>query len=306
MTTWAFLIQGIGLGFAAAVQPGPFQAYLISRTLSRGWRRTLPAALAPLVSDGPIIVLCLFVLSRVPLWFQRFLYLAGGLFVLYLAYGAFRAWRTFEGVPPRTARRRGRPSFTPPDERSQSQPYTFTGPCHGPILLNGWRTPRPRDRLSRRLLCRHHPNPGGDHPPVRHRPKLGPKVNRAMIGVSALPWPASACSSSGSDCGGAERSGFVNTRRSVTPFPNVPVRRGVRFRNRPERRVKVRATVQASETRSDLSSATHLQFDTYMLLPVINRTSGIAILSVGVKNPARTLSTCLRKPVRERPLSPRS
>ena len=79
---WTYLIQGIGYGFAAAAQPGPFQAYLISQTLSNGWRRTLPAALAPLISDGPIIVLTLVVLSHVPVWFQRFLYIAGGLFIL--------------------------------------------------------------------------------------------------------------------------------------------------------------------------------------------------------------------------------
>lgn len=28
MTTWAFLIQGIDYGFAAAVKPGPFQVHL--------------------------------------------------------------------------------------------------------------------------------------------------------------------------------------------------------------------------------------------------------------------------------------
>jgi len=84
------------LWFAAAAQPGPFQAYLISQTLSNGWRRTLPAALAPLISDGPIIVLTLVVLSHVPVWFQRFLYIAGGLFILYLAYSAFVAWRNFD------------------------------------------------------------------------------------------------------------------------------------------------------------------------------------------------------------------
>ncbi len=74
---WAYLIQGIGYGFAAAVQLGPFQTYLISQTLNKGWRQTLPAALAPLLSDGPIIVLALIVLSQIPEWFQRFLCIAG-------------------------------------------------------------------------------------------------------------------------------------------------------------------------------------------------------------------------------------
>ena len=67
-----YLIQGLGYGLAAASQPGPFQTYLISQTLTRGWKRTLPAALAPLVSDGPIILLCVLVLSQVPAWMQEF------------------------------------------------------------------------------------------------------------------------------------------------------------------------------------------------------------------------------------------
>src|SRR5215216_5195710 len=93
---WLYIIQGLGYGFAAAVQPGPFQTYLISQTLSKGWKQTLPAALAPLLSDEPIITLCLLVLSQVPAWLQRFLYIAGGLFILYLAFGAYSSWKIFD------------------------------------------------------------------------------------------------------------------------------------------------------------------------------------------------------------------
>jgi threonine/homoserine/homoserine lactone efflux protein len=49
----SYLTPGITYAFAAAVQPGPFQAYLISLTLVTGWRRTLPAVFAPLLSDIP-------------------------------------------------------------------------------------------------------------------------------------------------------------------------------------------------------------------------------------------------------------
>jgi threonine/homoserine/homoserine lactone efflux protein len=63
-----YLIQGVTFGFAAVVQPGPFQTYLMSQALNHGWRRTLPAALAPLISDGPIILLTLLVLSQTSLW----------------------------------------------------------------------------------------------------------------------------------------------------------------------------------------------------------------------------------------------
>jgi threonine/homoserine/homoserine lactone efflux protein len=137
---WAYLIQGIGYGFAAAVQPGPFQAYLISQTLSNGWRQTLPAALAPLISDGPIILLTLLVLSHVPLWFQRFLYLAGGLFILYLAYSAFMAWRNFDeaGVVTPSASRQSAVRAAMMNALSPG-PYLYWSLVTGPILLAGWR-----------------------------------------------------------------------------------------------------------------------------------------------------------------------
>jgi len=91
----ALILQGLGLGFAAGAQPGPFQTYLISQTLSRGWQHTWIAAFAPLISDGPIVALVLLVLSQVPDWFQRVLQIIGGLFVLYLAWGAYKVWKAF-------------------------------------------------------------------------------------------------------------------------------------------------------------------------------------------------------------------
>ncbi|MDP2777649.1 MAG: LysE family transporter [Anaerolineales bacterium] len=137
---WIYLLQGIGYGFAAASQPGPFQTYLISQTLTRGWKRTLPAALAPLVSDGPIILVCVLVLSQVPDWFQRVLYIAGGIFILYLAYGGFKAWRTFDANLDQPA---------PSDQQGilkavlvnvlNPGPYIFWTLVTGPILVRGWR-----------------------------------------------------------------------------------------------------------------------------------------------------------------------
>ena len=38
----------------------------------------------------------LLVLSQVPDWFQKVLYLASGLFILYLAWSAYRNWRDFD------------------------------------------------------------------------------------------------------------------------------------------------------------------------------------------------------------------
>jgi threonine/homoserine/homoserine lactone efflux protein len=185
---WAYLIQGIGYGFAAAVQPGPFQAYLISQTLSQGWRQTLPAALAPLISDGPIILLTLVVLSHIPVWFQRFLYIAGGLFILYLAYGAFVAWRNFDeaGVVTHSASRQSVARAAMMNALSPG-PYIYWSLVTGPILLAGWRQ-APVNGLG--FLVSFYAtivlSLSGTIVVFGTARRFGPKVNRALLGVSAF------------------------------------------------------------------------------------------------------------------------
>lgn len=137
---WLYLLQGIGYGFAAASQVGPFQTFLISQALTRGWKRALPGVFAPFLSDGPIILLSVLVLSQLPEWTQRVMYILGGLFVLYLAYGAFKSWRNFDET------------FTHPELSGQQTifkaaltnalspgAYLFWMFVTGPLLVQGWR-----------------------------------------------------------------------------------------------------------------------------------------------------------------------
>ena len=185
---WFYIVQGIGYGFAAAVQPGPFQTYLISQTLSKGWKRTLPAALVPLISDGPIIALCLLVLSQVPAWLQRFLYIAGGSFILYLAYGAYRAWKNFD--PNVSSRESGTHQGVLKAaliNMLNPNPYIYWTLVTGPILLASWRETPANGvgflagffvslifSLSAIILV------------FGIARKFGPKVNRALVGISAI------------------------------------------------------------------------------------------------------------------------
>ncbi len=137
---WIYLFQGAGYGLAAASQPGPFQTYIISQTLTRGWKRTLPAVLAPLVSDGPIILVCLFTLSQVPAWLQRFLYIAGGLLILYLAYGTYKLWKKND-LHISLSESTGRQSVLKAALMNvlNPNPYIYWTLVTGPILLRGWR-----------------------------------------------------------------------------------------------------------------------------------------------------------------------
>lgn len=92
-TLLTYLLQAAALGFTAAFSPGPFQTYLISETLAGGWRRSIPVALAPIISDPPIILLSLFLLKQMPEYFLRIISLAGGVFVLYIAWQIWKDWR---------------------------------------------------------------------------------------------------------------------------------------------------------------------------------------------------------------------
>ena len=90
---WNYLIPAITFGFAAAAQPGPLSIYLISRTLQQGWKRTFPAIFAPVISDGPVAVLCLLILGNLPQTFLQYIQILGGLFILYLAFRAAMSWK---------------------------------------------------------------------------------------------------------------------------------------------------------------------------------------------------------------------
>jgi len=131
-----YIIQGLTLGFAAGAQPGPFQTYLITQALANGWRKTLIAAFAPLISDGPIIFLALFVLKQIPESLQRGLYIAGGVFILYLAWSSFKQWRAFDENVTEEAKdqnlwKAATMNFLSPG------PYIFWSIVSGPIFLKG-------------------------------------------------------------------------------------------------------------------------------------------------------------------------
>jgi threonine/homoserine/homoserine lactone efflux protein len=85
----SLIIKGLILGFSGGVTPGIFHAFLFTKSLNLGWKRTLPAIFAPLISDGPIIVGILFLLSKIPVEGLHGLKIAGGIFILYLAKNAF-------------------------------------------------------------------------------------------------------------------------------------------------------------------------------------------------------------------------
>jgi threonine/homoserine/homoserine lactone efflux protein len=183
-----YLVQGVTLGFAAAVQPGPFQTYLVSRALHHGWRHTLPAALAPLISDGPIIVLALVLLSQMPVWLEQVLQIAGGVFLFYLAYGAYKTWREFTAtrVEKKLSDTMGVLKAATVNLLNPN-PYLSWMLVMGPLLVKGWRE-SPAHGIAL-LLGFYGLMILGNAAIVflsSSARSLGPRLNRALLGVSAL------------------------------------------------------------------------------------------------------------------------
>ena len=139
------LAPALGFGFVAGVMPGPMQTFLLLKTLERGARGGAWVVPAPLLSDGPIIAVCLLVLSRVDESWLRVLSFAGGLLLLYLAFESQRALRrnesTDDSVQAVAARHQGPALLVRAAllNMLNPAPWLFWGTVTGPILIQLWR-----------------------------------------------------------------------------------------------------------------------------------------------------------------------
>ncbi len=133
------LMPALAYGFAGGVTAGPLLMFLLSQAISHGWKRTLPAAFSPLITDGPVALLVLGLLSRVPPGMITYLRVIGGAFILYLAFGVWKTWRNFD-----TEKVRSKPSNT--NSLFKAVVVNWLNPnlylgwslILGPIVLGGW------------------------------------------------------------------------------------------------------------------------------------------------------------------------
>jgi threonine/homoserine/homoserine lactone efflux protein len=183
-----YLIYGISYGFAVAVIPGPLLTYLIAQSLNYGWKRALPAALAPLISDGPIALSVLLVLSQVPPGLIQVFRMLGGAFLLYLAYEAGQSWRQFDSlIRIRPVSSSGSVLKAATVNWLNPNPYLSWSLVLGPMLLNGWRS-HPAFAIallagfySTMILCT-----AAIMTLAAAAGTVKPRVNRILIGLSSL------------------------------------------------------------------------------------------------------------------------
>lgn len=91
-----FLITGIVLGLSAGLAPGPLLTLVISETLMHGIKAGIKVAVAPLITDLPLIAATLFIFAGLAHFNQLLglISLTGGGYILFLGYENLR----FQGL----------------------------------------------------------------------------------------------------------------------------------------------------------------------------------------------------------------
>ncbi len=129
-----FLLSGIAFGLSAGLSPGPLLTLVISETLKHGIHNGIKVAVAPLLTDLPIVAMAVFLLSHLadvkPL--IGAISLVGAVFLLYLGYESL----VFKGVELDTAPVRPK-SFQKGIAANflNPSPYLFWMSIGGPMMV---------------------------------------------------------------------------------------------------------------------------------------------------------------------------
>ena len=129
----SLLITGMVLGLSAGLSPGPMLTLVISQTLRHGIREGVKVALAPLLTDTPIVLACLLFLSvfsdmRPAL---GVISMFGGFYLFYLGLNSIR-FKTVdfqEDVDPKSLKKGLMVNFLNPS------PYMFWVSIGGPLVI---------------------------------------------------------------------------------------------------------------------------------------------------------------------------
>jgi len=138
----SYIGLGLSMGLSSGLSPGPLLTLVVTSSLRSGLAGGLRVALAPFLTDAPIIVLAVLLLDRLPPEALHWVGTAGGLVVIWLAVEILRS----TGQASLTGE-----AGTESDPRRElwrgvlvnalnPHPYLFWATVGGPTLVAGWRT----------------------------------------------------------------------------------------------------------------------------------------------------------------------
>jgi threonine/homoserine/homoserine lactone efflux protein len=141
-----FVLPAVSFGLSAMSIPGPLQTYLLSVSLRYGWRQGLAVVVSPLVSDGPIILLMVFLLGALPAWVVQMIQFVGGLVLFWIAWGVWQQIRAGANFAPDDDALDKPADDTPPPLHTtlgkavainafSPGPWLFWGTVTGPLLV---------------------------------------------------------------------------------------------------------------------------------------------------------------------------
>lgn len=131
------LIAGIILGLSSGLAPGPLLVLVIAQTVRYGYKEGVKAALAPLLTDVPIIAVSLLVLSGISRNRAALgvLSIVGGLFLAYLAFETAGSRGVDGGVAAGTPRSLLKGTMI---NALNPHPYLFWATVGGPMTIKGY------------------------------------------------------------------------------------------------------------------------------------------------------------------------
>jgi threonine/homoserine/homoserine lactone efflux protein len=137
-----YLGLGLSMGLNAGISPGPLLALVVTASLRSGLAGGLRVALAPLITDVPIIILSVLLVDLLPQEALRWVGTLGALVVIWMAVEILRSAR-MAMVPDRAdgqADPRGELWRGVVVNALNPHPYLFWATIGGPALVTGWRT----------------------------------------------------------------------------------------------------------------------------------------------------------------------
>ena len=137
----AYLGLGLSMGLSAGISPGPLLALVISASVRSGLAGGLRVALAPFITDLPIIVLAVLLAGSLPPEALRWVGTVGGLVVIWMGIETVRSARGAalpEGTGDRGDSRRELWRGAAVNALNP-HPYLFWATVGGPALVSGYR-----------------------------------------------------------------------------------------------------------------------------------------------------------------------